>query len=117
MTKYPQLFKPEDFPLSALSPAQGLPGASAKQAQEVFEKWLKENGKVVYGIPESNFNRWQTFTSSDDTHTGLLIMVEEIKPKECEHKEILPVIINATGTHSKCADCGKNMRIKWEVVE
>lgn len=56
----------------------------ASRAQEVFDKWLEENGVRVWGkaMPDGEVWDWQDDKCQvgGDTHQALLVCVEEIAP-------------------------------------
>lgn len=77
-------FKPEDFDSNWTQ--------SHKAAQQIFDTWIKENGKAVYGrlypknINEEGFDIgsiWNTSALTDTTHKALLINIELIE--KCTH--------------------------------
>ncbi len=83
-------------------------------ANTKLKEWLDKNSQTVY-ICDKNLKTIHFVEPVDATHKGLLICVEELPKKECEHN-------NAHSLSNKpfywsCQDCGKMLRIKFEVVE
>jgi hypothetical protein len=113
-------FKPEDFdeytkgsyPLGMTDNA-----AIAYFAQRIYDEHLESLPKV-YGWPGSrNENYWHKILESYDdkpTHTALLINIEELPKKECEHKIVSQQ--NDWGNDFRCVDCKAFVRPKngWE---
>lgn len=90
---------------------------AAEITQSIFEAWLKEHGKVVYG--ENSLNEgfvWSEDTHPLDTHTALLINIQEIEKKkhECQPKYLET---NSDYENQMTCACGKKLRVKYEAVE
>lgn len=90
-----------------------------EKAQSIFEAGLKENGKVVYGSydDEKVIKVFGEIQTQGDTHTALLICIQEIE-KKCEHKKVKikeALIIGEYGF--ECCDCGKKLKANWSVAE
>jgi hypothetical protein len=86
-------------------------------AQQIFENWIKNNSKVVYGATkvyeEIYFSGIKNIL---DTHQALLICIEEIEKKECEHKN--PGLDMASRSFWYCKDCGKELKpLTFEVYK
>jgi hypothetical protein len=65
-------------------------------------------------------NVWHERRSEEVTHQALLIGIEEIEPKTCDHK----IVVIAEGINGPlenvvwgCGKCGKKLRAKWESVD
>lgn len=127
----PEIFKPDNFMYYTTPESQDpLPGPErlARKAQSIFEEWLLQNGKIVYGeyakmhlkTEIKPFYRYfgEHREHSSLTHKALLVCIELIK--ECEHKNYS---INHEGTKAfitrswlKCEDCGAKLKpVKFEV--
>lgn len=121
-------FKPEDFMASAsseksnsLRPREAAFLANAKLLE------LFEGAKVVYWREDSLGSSNKMFTKTpQDTHTALLICIEELPKKECVH-ELGEIGLYDTGTiaermregrkllaFGKCRHCGIELKPKWE---
>jgi hypothetical protein len=88
---------------------------SSDRAQQIFEDWIRNNSKVVYGLKDTWVIEWQPDIYS--THQALLICIEEIEKKECEHRGIHHKTRDASeGYH--CILCGKDLKNpNWEAIE
>ena len=94
--------------------------AVASQAQEVFDDWL-DRGVTIYGKPKDAFScvvtTWVMYPRKGDTHKGTIVHVEDIKSKECEHKNVTIVGKSTEREHFWCLDCNKKITAnKWEIV-
>ena len=101
--QYPKIFPTLEFELDE----------DAEKAQELFEKWLKENGKVVYGsVTEVNGLHFYGEPSKNklapDTHKAIIICVESLET--CEHKNVKTrqSQVSYQIVYS-CSDCGKEL--------
>jgi hypothetical protein len=119
----PKIFKPEDFQINfsdKLWPSIHESMLLSNKSQSIFEAWIKNNSKVVYGKYDGPdyFVCSTVFdgTLNQDTHQALLINIEPIEQKECEHQSVIrdfgPKEINY-----KCESCNKYLKPKWEVIE
>ncbi len=93
-----EFFKPEDF--GNLSVCAGI-----------ANKILKERGTVVYGNVGSVTDEfmWKVKHIGIDTHQALLINIEELPRKECEHSPGLDSNWkNILGYH--CTICGIKLK-------
>ena len=117
-----KFFTAEDF--ENYIKAIGLSNHVAKIVADIAESKLQCDAKVVYVCDYP----WQSTTLHfaqpvDATHTGLLICVEEIERKPCEHE---PITYNVSDKYStdeilaergQCKHCGVKLKAKWEVAE
>lgn len=88
---------------------------SSAQAANIANQKLQRDAKVVYICEDPRQLTTIHFPRPvDATHTGLLICVEKIERKPCEHD---PVAVHngVTVTHG-CRYCGVKLKAKWEVV-
>lgn len=82
------------------------------------DKWLDQlyevlgKAKVVYAHKNNigNFGTWSS-ELQDESHKALLIGVEPIEKKECEHKP------KHYRFDEAICECGKKLKAKWEVIE
>lgn len=103
-------------------------------AQSIFETWLKENSKVVYGefeedqsIRISGWHQWaDNKTAEEDkeaTHQAFLVCIEPIAKPKCEKHEpvIYPKINNDDLSYEdlifKCKHCGVKLRPVYQECE
>ncbi len=111
-----EFFKPEDFNFTVFASS-----ANEEMANQA-NKLLKERGTIVYGEPyKANIwgqDRWNTATNQ-----ALLINIEEIPKKICEHwpttiyKGVISEAYGATNdlaVRGVCRFCGINLKAKWE---
>lgn len=85
----------------------------ATLANERLQEMLAES-IVLYGNPRSDF--WTTKHLKHDQYTALLVNVEPIKPKECEHY-IEPCMSMEADQGWRCKKCKKKIKVLFEVVE
>jgi hypothetical protein len=114
------IFKPLDFNFTFPDSRQ----MAADEANRILTEWIEKNGVRVYGVIDPAEERGKDFimgTKNDkhDTHQAILINIEEIEKKPCEHE---PTITSYLGTYDTikpvCLYCGKKLRpTRWEVVE
>jgi hypothetical protein len=120
----PRIFKPGIF--SGLFEDMGDEIKAQNSAQAVFEDWIKNNSKVIYGTAKDGIVYKEVYFSGiqniQDTHKALLLCIEPIEKKECEHKKTVihqdarPLFENTF--HVYCANCEKKLKAKsWEVIE
>lgn len=105
--------------------------SAAEQAQQIFDAWIKENGKVVFGkievlkSPEGDSFSFFNFCDKNfTTHKALLINIEPIE--KCTHpkeKVTGTGIMNVYPQTKKLlpqfeCDCGAKVRPKeFEAIE
>lgn len=87
---------------------------AAQVANNKFNEWLEKSSQTVY-ICDKELKTVHFVEPVDATHKGLLICVEELPKKECEHDNAHS--LNNNPFYWSCQDCGKMLRIKFEVVE
>lgn len=118
-------FKREDFDwrnIPDLQFKEQRDDGSIVRTDEVLAKAanakLEREGFRVYGTPSSN-NLWVKTEAgevqepySGNSHQALLINIEELPKKPCEHE---PSTIGFAG-HA-CKHCGVKLKAKWEVAE
>lgn len=123
----PKIFEPKDCDLTMYPPAMDIKACWANRAQSIFETWLKENGKVVYGTVIQDRYLFHDHKDVDMlTHQALLINIQEIEKKdavECEHILLNfsmisdPKFKKLPTPDGRCAICGKKLKATWSVVE
>lgn len=90
-------------------------------ANAKLDEW-RRSATVVYG---RNFDKddWEYSTSrcslkGGDTHRALLIDIEPIEKKECEHDPIwinkIPGWNHAPDSGAECRHCGVKLKATWE---
>lgn len=92
------------------------PRITIEQAQSIFESWLKENSKVVYGWDHSSYWRPVKTECDKPTHTALIVNIQEVEKKECEHDSRGHTVIDG-GFLGTCVHCGTKLKASWSVVE
>lgn len=103
MSKYPQIFGTDSM-------------LGSTESQSIFEEWLKKNGKAVYASLDINGHFWSMTKHTTDSHQALLVCIEEIEKKPCEHKNWRDQMGRDMRRYS-CEDCGAKIRpIKFEVI-
>lgn len=103
-------FKPKDFELSKTNFCDLCTVEIAKTAN----KLLEERGVRVYGQQYGPTNHWNfdEVNHPDNTYQALLINIEEIPKKECEHEPANKYI----SQEHFCVLCGIKLKLKWEPV-
>lgn len=107
-----QFFTADDFDSFDLSVGEGI---GPHHAAELANEKLQREGVVVYG--SKNYPLWSTRNDmpKTDTHRALLINIEEIEKKHCEHEPARNVAGNYEPACYKC-----NVKLKptgWEEVK
>ena len=111
------------------------PQNMADQSNAKLEKLFADAVRVTGPTPRAKKPLWSEDESSEDTHQALLICVEPLEKKECEHElpamhsyivtsngsELVHIwpedVASALGVREfKCEKCGKKLRAKWEVA-
>lgn len=119
-----KFFKPEDFEKVRTSPFSGdelLPLLSAELANAKLER----EGVRVYGQKDDEEGCGWTMDEESGhpwaTHHALLIGIEELPKKECEHEgyEAKTEFSNGVITSRvfACKHCGVKLKPKWVVAE
>lgn len=111
------VFKPDDFFGFVLDSE-----SAATAANDKLTEWIEKNGVRVYGVidPAEVDFIMGTKNDSTDTHRGILICVEELTKKICEHVPAWDAVSIGgpyVQTFYKCSKCGVKLKAKWEVVE
>ena len=110
------VFKAGDFAEQEWQPI------SSAQAASIANQKLQREAKVVYGTPfQANCSTgFHEIQSKYDTHRALLVCIEELPPKVCEH-EPRGYSINVGGTHRdkyyRCEKCGVKLKAIWRVCD
>lgn len=94
-----------------------------KKAQQILDQYIEENGVEIFGkVTGDKLKDWNyawtviSAKSQEHTHVGILIDIQEIQKKQCEHKEAV-YVEDQDKTWFKCRDCGKPVKAKgWEGV-
>lgn len=100
-------FKPEDF-----NDQRFFFGALGAQIAERANAVLAERGVRVYGVEYDETGIYRRHTRPQDTHQALLVAIEELPKKECEHNGY--AVTGLLNTDFKCQNCGIKLRAKWE---
>lgn len=134
-------FKPEDFhPLSRVHGGIYQTMGEYEAMAHLANKLLEERSERVYGIRRQPGSGCfiESGPSVIDTHTALLINIEELPKKECEHEpDVYEAKVSWVGgpydpsikdfnrteitsysqlvTSGKCKHCGLKLKAKWEV--
>lgn len=110
------LFTPEDIK-TPVAPLEHWKQAICDQLNKKLEKLMSE-WPVVYGNPGRH--NWAYAKWHDHTHTARLAFIQPIK--ECEHRPLITKVkdgIARKATYAEipeCADCGVELKAKWEAV-
>lgn len=82
-------------------------------AQRVYSIAYIPKGSTCEQIWSNAYNK------NNDTHTALLLCVEGIKPKECEHHDPGRYYgaNQLTDSAITCVNCGKKLKANWTVEE
>lgn len=121
------IFTPEifEFVENALGKRHIFNGREAMQLAELcqkhFDEWLEKQPSVICRDRDPRCGcQWTEDTGSfingwmngEHVWRGKIIVIEEIKPKACEHE----VIFNAYDGKIKCSKCGVKLKPKegWE---
>lgn len=99
-------------------------GMCAEQANEILNKYIEENGVRVFGQRSHygllNMNEYadpENGPSDSNTHTGILINVQEIK-KKCEKHEPDRISLSSISAgKSQCKHCNAKLQAEWKEVE
>ena len=108
-----QFFKPEDF-YAAIQYSIG--------AEECKKKiCIIANAKLqnlIEASPKAYGNSTQfdivSKPTSADTHSAVIMFIEEIPKKDCEHKRIDSIRFTDVG---RCFDCGIELVATWKAVK
>ncbi len=104
-----RFFKPEDF--SYICRDFDIPDVIAETANDI----LKKKGDVLYS---EDLGPWHNRKIEEDTHQALLINIETIPKKECDHSVASYRHANGVWTIGAaiCGKCGINLKPpeKWE---
>ena len=111
------IFKPEDFEPFYMDKKQ-----LSDHASRILTEWIEKNGVRVYGhycdeTPDSDFccnkskNSW-------DTHQAILINIEEIEKKPCEHDPTVNYAFGIAETMKPiCRKCGVKLKATWSSAD
>lgn len=97
--------------------------AEREVAAEKANAKLQREGVVVYGDPDDLWSKVLNDGGSKDTHRALLINIEEIEKKPCEHEPQAELLSIRDGkifeTRYKCSKCGVRLKATktWEEVK
>ena len=112
----PKIFKPEMF-CGGSNFVYGWAEDSANEAQEIFEKYVKEHGTVVCGTDDPRA-AWTQKAGTVDTHQAVLLFIQPTE--KCEHIAALEKVRDGPWNIGPfvCVKCGKRLRpVAWEEVE
>lgn len=119
MKSLKNLFEPEDFCFNDDTVKRDLQSyleQAAKQAQKVLDEYINANAKRVYNWTNANSPDWHLNKgfSNEPTHQALLLEIEEIEKKKCEH---IAVCNDRTGYIIRCGGCYKWIEPSgWKVI-
>jgi hypothetical protein len=94
--------------------------AAAKLANSVLDKYRAEHGVVVYGRNATGHAFDSAGPAYNDTHRALLIDIEPIEVKPCEHEPHINIFNHEDGITAisdSCKHCGIKLKAKWEPAE
>lgn len=122
------IFKHSDFVINKMPVAEH--NISVRSATDIANKklneWIEKNGIKVFGQQGVYSDNNNCLT---DTHQALLICIEELPKKECEHEMeiIYPISVmrdNETNSildyrrpNFRCAKCKAKLKVTWEIAE
>lgn len=109
-------FKEEDFNKII------APFCDCRTLAKLSNFFLYQRGVRVYGSDKRPLDGWNEKTYESTTHQALLINIEELPKKECEHKNIIavgmPDELSKSGPYFElkqpridCVDCGKELKV------
>ena len=111
-------FEPEDFEASGIfKEFKGVAVIASGIAQAKLDKWLSEQPVIqLHRHPNGEFH--QAIDRLTETHVARLVAIEEIKPKECDHKPMrVGTFESGALLKEKCFICGVSLRAKgWEAI-
>jgi len=98
-------FKAEDF--SEYDGLKGLQQVTANRANAILQDYLDKNAVRVYGriVEHEGDPIWASQRMNRDTHTGLLICVEELKREPCKHERSAKFGKGQVTLGLRCEDC------------
>ncbi len=105
------LFKAEDF-YDLMSPVYGGRSMS-KDFADFCNRILLERGVRVYGETKDGFFWHRVGPAIADKKQGLLVCIEELPKKECEHKPEKYIMEGQVLTGGFC-HCGVKLKAKWD---
>jgi uncharacterized Zn-finger protein len=100
-------FKPEDFRRLMMNED------GARDVSERANELIQERGVRVYC--SNKHGDAPSKVDFGNTHQALLVAIEELPKKTCEH-EPSPVAMT-TNQETVCQYCGVNLKAKWDVAE
>lgn len=115
MSNLRKLFTPEQF-----RGAIGTPSAReycSETAHAILNEAL-DKAVRVYGYKNSS-NHWVLSdyqNRTPDTHQALLVAIEEISKKQCEHEPHEQDYMDHKAYRNICKHCGAKLKAKWEAV-
>lgn len=116
----PKIFTTEPY-------RKGMVTITNEYAQHVFEIWLKENSKVVYGFDNADQGFiFKEFNNSAINDTkALVVCIGPIEKNKCEKHEPGEIIqydenghpLRSHGYSNVCKNCGVKLRPVYEAYE
>ena len=108
------IFKPEDFEPFYMDKKQ-----LSDHASRILTEWIEKNGVKVYGVPyQANCSTgFHEIKSQYDTHQAILIDIQEIEKKPCDHIFNLNYGIDLVPQKAECKKCGFKLKANWIEVE
>lgn len=119
-------FEPSDFTDQDI-PCFSTPRKAADMANAKLDAWLAQ-AAVVYNHHTNNAWLASASGSTDEnvmkfshTHRALLINIEPIEKKECEHEKVAivteSVMFKGTKPVYKCINCQEYVKPVWTITE
>lgn len=108
-----KFFKPEYF--NSIVGEYNSKEETLEILADIANRILTERGVRVYGHEDSRGYVMCSSSFPENTHQALLVCIEELPKKECEHAPII-TLKNAPSDLDDwaCSKCGAKLRAKWE---
>ncbi len=106
-------FKPHNF-ITAMTTDEYVPDHVADIANAKLQNLIEASPKA-YGN-STQFDIVSKPTSSD-THSAVIMFIEEIPKKDCAHEPSWGVHLSFRENIATCKHCGIELKAKWEPVK
>lgn len=120
-------FEPKDFaPHGAITPQRADSfncslDYMCDRANAKLDGWRKEATVVLGASGDGEPITWYNENIKDSTHRALLIDIEPIEKKPCEHEPMwsnkIPGWNHAPESDAECRHCGAKLKARWEAAE
>ncbi len=113
-------FKPSDFIYKSTN--EDFLDIDVHEAADIANRLLAERGVRVRAFHDPlapGFTEWRDEAPNNkQTHQGLLVCVEPLPKRECEHEAIEEVLglVDGFVYVPECKHCGVALKAKWEAV-